>query len=54
MMPSTTYAVARLFLDAGETDTLMRMLDDRLNYGLFPDTPTLAMILDHFLVKENW
>ena len=53
-MPSTTYAATRLFLEAGETDTLMRMLDDRLNYGMFPDTPTLAMILNHFLVKENW
>ena len=54
MMPSTTYAVARVFIEAGETDTLMRMMDDRLNYGLFPDTPTFAMILNHFLVKENW
>ncbi len=54
MMPSTTFAAVRAFLEAGQTDTLMRMLDDRLNYGIFPSEASYVMMLDHFLVKENW
>ena len=53
-MPSTAYAAVRAFLEAGQTDTLMRMLDDRLNYGLFPSDAVYVMLLNHFLVRENW
>jgi small subunit ribosomal protein S27 len=54
LMPSTPYATIRVFLEADKTDTLMRMVDDRFNYGIFPDDASLAMMLDHFLTRENW
>ena len=52
--PSTTHAVVRTFIEEDRTDNLMRMLDDRLNYGLFPDDYCLVLMLDHFLEKSNW
>ncbi len=41
-------------LAEGRTDSLMRMLDDLLNYGLFPDDYALVLMLDHFLEAKNW
>ena len=41
-------------MSEGRTDNLLRMLDDPLNYGLFPDNYCLVLMLDHFLKQENW
>jgi len=37
-----------------DTETLMRMLDDRLNYGLFTDYYLSNLLMDTFLKKENY
>jgi len=53
-MESTHHAVVRACLAQNRTDNLMRMLDDPLNYGLFPDNYSLVLMLDKFLKDENW
>ena len=45
---------SRACLSEGRTDNLMRMLDDPLNFGLFPDAYCLVLMLDHFLRADNW
>ena len=52
--PSTFHAVVRAFVRAGQTDNLLRMLEDPLNYGLFPDDASLVLLLNHFVLQENW
>ena len=53
-LPSTPHAVIRAFLKFNNTETLMRMLDDRLSYGLFPDYYLSNLLMDTFLKKENY
>nr|CAG4651803.1 EOG090X05Q1 [Triops cancriformis] len=53
VLPSTGHAVIRTFLQLGATDTLMRMLHDKLNYGLFPDYYMSNLLMDNFLSKGN-
>lgn len=54
MLPSTHHAVARAFVDGGYTDTLMRILNNRVEFGVFPDAYTYTYLLDHFLSNENY
>uniref|UniRef100_T1IWR6 28S ribosomal protein S27, mitochondrial n=1 Tax=Strigamia maritima TaxID=126957 RepID=T1IWR6_STRMM len=51
---STSHAVIRAFLDFGSTDNLMRMLDDRVNYGIFPDHFTYNLMMNKFLKAGNY
>ena len=53
MMPSTHHAVVRAFVDGGNTDTLMSILNQRLEYGVFPDEYTSTFLLNHFTGAEN-
>jgi len=53
-LPSTGHAVIRAYLMYKDTETLMRMLDDRLNYGLFTDYYLSNLLMDTFLKKENY
>lgn len=53
-LPSTQFAVVRTFVEEGSTDNLLRLMDDRFNYGIFPDDYSLVYLLNHFLVRENW
>ena len=53
-LPATGHAAIRVFLECEETDTLMRMVNDRLNYGLFPDYYLSNLLMDTFLKKENY
>nr|CAG4647882.1 EOG090X05Q1 [Moina brachiata] len=53
-LPSTGHAVIRTFLEHKNTETLMRMLDDRLNYGLFLDSYLSNLLMDSFLKEENY
>jgi len=53
-MESTPHAVVRACLAEGRTDNLMRMLDEPLNFGLFPDDYSLVFMLNHFLLAEKW
>lgn len=53
-LPSTGHAVIRTFLDFKETDTLMKLLDDRLNYGLFLDYYLSNLLMDTFIKERNY
>nr|CAG4646240.1 EOG090X05Q1 [Macrothrix elegans] len=53
-LPCTGHSVIRTFLEFNKTDTLMRLLDDRLNYGLFLDYYLSNLLMDTFLKQENY
>ena len=53
MMPSTHHAVVRAFVDGGNTDTLMSILNQQLEYGVFPDEYTSTFLLNHFAAADN-
>nr|CAG4640841.1 EOG090X05Q1 [Eulimnadia texana] len=53
-LPSTSHAVIRNLLEQNETDTLMRLINDRLNYGLFPDYYLSNLMMDKFLKQSNY
>jgi len=48
-LESTNHAAVRAMLDHGELSNLVKMLDDRLNYGLFLDEYTAILTLDKLL-----
>ncbi|XP_063238514.1 small ribosomal subunit protein mS27 [Bacillus rossius redtenbacheri] len=52
-LPSTPHALIRLFLAAGRGDELLRILGDRLNYGVFPDCYSACLLMDSFLEQRN-
>jgi len=52
LLPSTHHAVIRLFFASKNTNDLVRILKDRLNYGIFPDYYLSNLLMDTFL-KEN-
>ncbi|KAK4022667.1 hypothetical protein OUZ56_008121 [Daphnia magna] len=53
-LPSTSHSVIRTYLEFKNTDTLMRMVDDRLNYGLFLDYYLSNLLMDSFLKEDNF
>ena len=53
-LPSTGHAVIRTYFELKNTETLMRLLDDRLNYGLFLDYYLSNLLMDSFLKEENY
>jgi small subunit ribosomal protein S27 len=54
MMPATHHAVARAFVDGGDTDTLMSIVNQRVEFGVFPDDYTNVFLLNHFLSGDNF
>ncbi|GFS71041.1 28S ribosomal protein S27 [Nephila pilipes] len=52
MMESTTYAVIKAFLKLKQYDSLMRILNDRESYGVYPDLYSYNVLMSTFL-KEN-
>ena len=57
MLPSTTHAVIKAFLEGDGTDKLMHILDDRVRFGIFPDKFSIIQMLNHFLTnsaERNW
>ncbi|CAD6242984.1 GSCOCG00009625001-RA-CDS [Cotesia congregata] len=52
-LESTHHAVIRFFLDNNHIDELLTILDDRLNYGIFPDHFSINLILNHLLKVPN-
>ncbi|XP_022694399.1 uncharacterized protein LOC111263524 [Varroa jacobsoni] len=52
-LPSTACATVRYMLSVGQDAKLIEMLEDRFAYGLFPDVPTMNLLLDHFLMKKG-
>ncbi|KAJ8873041.1 hypothetical protein PR048_026657 [Dryococelus australis] len=53
-LPSTPHALVRHFLAAGRTDDLLRILNDRINYGMFPDYYISCLLMDAFLRQKNY
>jgi small subunit ribosomal protein S27 len=53
-MPSTVHAIVRQFIRFGHMDSFLRVLDDRLNYGVFPDFYCYNFVMDHFLVQTDY
>lgn len=53
-LPSTNYAVIRLFDEAAALPELVHILDDRLNYGLFLDRFTANMLFDKLLQRRDY
>ena len=54
MMGSTHHAAARAFVDGGHTDSLMRILNSPVEFGIFPDDYTYTYLLNHFLSSDNF
>ena len=53
MLPSTQHAVIRAFLEGGGTDKLLKILDERQKFGIFPDDYSLVQMLNYFLKEES-
>nr|CAG4650136.1 EOG090X05Q1 [Sida crystallina] len=51
---TTVKEILQAFLEHKQTDTLIRMVNDRLNYGLFPDYYLSNILMDTFLKEENF
>ncbi|XP_057318888.1 28S ribosomal protein S27, mitochondrial [Microplitis mediator] len=51
-LESTHHATIRYLLDNNHIDALLDVLNDRLNYGIFPDHFTLNLMMNRFL-KEG-
>uniref|UniRef100_A0A1B6EEN2 28S ribosomal protein S27, mitochondrial n=1 Tax=Clastoptera arizonana TaxID=38151 RepID=A0A1B6EEN2_9HEMI len=54
ILDSTQHAFIRLFLSFGSSKELMRILHDRLNYGIFPDDYCLILLMDKFIKEKNY
>lgn len=54
LLPSTHHAFIRLFLASGNVNDLIRILNDRLNYGIFPDYYLSNLLMDTFLKENNF
>lgn len=52
-LPSTHHGIIRLYSDY-KKDDLVRILHDRLNYGIFPDDYLLCYLIDKFLKAEDY
>ena len=53
LLDSTSHAVVRGYLDGAFTDSLMRILNDRLKFGLILDDYTNILLLNHYLQNGN-
>ncbi|XP_022191462.2 28S ribosomal protein S27, mitochondrial [Nilaparvata lugens] len=54
LLPSTQHAFIRFLVENDKTDDLLRVLDDRLNYGVFMDNYTCILLLNKFLKENNF
>jgi hypothetical protein len=54
MLPSTSHAVIRYFVTLKKYDELLRILNDRLNYGIFPDDYCCGLLMDTFIKENNY
>uniref|UniRef100_A0A7E4VGR9 Mitochondrial 28s ribosomal protein s27 n=1 Tax=Panagrellus redivivus TaxID=6233 RepID=A0A7E4VGR9_PANRE len=54
LLPSTEYATLRLLLKHGAENELFKVLNDPINYGIFPNYHSAGLLLDHFLRAENF
>ncbi|KAL1459227.1 hypothetical protein WDU94_011233 [Cyamophila willieti] len=54
MMDSTQHAVIRLYLKLNKIQELLTILDDRLNYGIFPDEYCNNLLMNYFIKANNY
>uniref|UniRef100_R4G398 Putative mitochondrial 28s ribosomal protein s27 n=2 Tax=Rhodnius TaxID=13248 RepID=R4G398_RHOPR len=55
ILASTQHAFIRAFLSfKDDKDDLIRILNDRLNYGIFPDDYCNILLMDHFIKENNF
>ncbi|XP_042239823.1 uncharacterized protein LOC121877928 [Homarus americanus] len=53
-LPSTPHAVLRVLSEGGCTPTLLKLISDPLNYGIFPDHYISNLLMDTFLEQKNY
>jgi small subunit ribosomal protein S27 len=53
LLPSTSHAVCRLFVDSNRLSSLVRLLEKRVEFGIFSDPFMLNIIFDRTLEDEN-
>lgn len=54
ILDSTHHAVIRFFLKHNNIDDLFEILNDRLNYGIFPDHYCYNMLMNKFIKDKNF
>lgn len=53
LIPSTQHGVCRLFLDSERLTSLVSMIEQRVDYGIFPDPIILNLCFDAALEQDN-
>lgn len=54
MLDSTHHAAIRFLLRHDHVEELHEMLNDRLNYGVFPDYFDYNLLMDHFVKRKDY
>jgi len=54
LLPSTPPAACRLFLYSQRLPSLLHILDNRIDYGIFPDNFSMNLLIDEALNKEHY
>lgn len=54
LLPSTQHAFIRIMMSFGTIDELIRILDDRLNYGIFMDDYVCILLMNKSLKDNNF
>ncbi|KFM70852.1 28S ribosomal protein S27, mitochondrial, partial [Stegodyphus mimosarum] len=52
IMDSTIYATIKIYLKYKQYETLLKILEDRENYGIFPDLFSYNILMDTFLKEK--
>ena len=52
--PSMSHAVVRAHLETGQGESLLLILKNKLQYGIFPDNYAIILMLDHFMTNKNY
>lgn len=54
MLESTHHAVVKAYLNANAFERLMKVLWNRIDYGIFPDSACYNLLLDQFIEKGDF
>ncbi|XP_015596826.1 28S ribosomal protein S27, mitochondrial [Cephus cinctus] len=54
VLPSTSHAFIRAFLNSPKAGEVVEILHDRLNYGIFPDHFTFNLLMDTFIKQKEF
>lgn len=54
LLPSTPHALCRLFLYSKRLSSILNVLENRVNYGVFPDFFALNMLIDCALERNEY